>query len=45
MLRLSDRIVTIYEGKITGSFRADAVTKEELGYYMTGHREEAANEA
>ena len=45
VLRLSDRIVTIYEGKITGSFRADAVTKEELGYYMTGHREEAANEA
>ena len=36
--RLSDRIITMYEGKITGEFSADAVTKEELGYYMTGCR-------
>lgn len=38
LFRLSDRIITIYEGKITGEFRADAITKEEIGYYMTGDR-------
>lgn len=38
VFRLSDRIITLYEGRITGEFRADAVTKEELGWYMTGHR-------
>ena len=47
VFRLSDRIITLFEGKITGEFRADAISKEELGYYMTGHRlekEAAANE-
>ena len=45
VVRLSDRIITIYEGRITGEFMADQITKAELGYYMTGDREEAGNEA
>lgn len=39
VFRLSDRIVTLYEGRITGEFSAGSITKEELGYYMTGSRE------
>ena len=42
--RLSDRIITLYEGRVTGEFRADSITKEEIGYYMTGHRGEEAAE-
>jgi len=38
VLRLSDRIITIYEGKITGEFMADEITREQIGYYMTGDR-------
>ena len=38
VFRLSDRILTIYEGKITGEFDASQITKEEIGYYMTGDR-------
>ena len=44
VLRLSDRIITLYEGRVTGEFRADSITKEEIGYYMTGHRGEEAAE-
>ena len=46
VFRLSDRIITIYEGRITGEFRASEISKEEIGYYMTGDRsrEEAVNE-
>ncbi len=36
VFRLSDRIITLYEGKITGEFKADEITKEEIGLYMTG---------
>jgi simple sugar transport system ATP-binding protein len=36
VMRLSDRILTIYEGRITGMFSSDSATKEELGLYMTG---------
>ena len=36
VFRLSDRIVTLYEGEITGSFRAGEITKEQVGLYMTG---------
>ena len=39
MFRLSDRIITMYEGRITGEFRTSDITKEEIGWYMTGHRE------
>ena len=42
VFRLSDRIITIYEGKITGEFAAGEITKEKIGYYMTGDRQEAA---
>ena len=40
VFRLSDRIITMYEGRITGSFRADEITKESIGWYMTGNRME-----
>ena len=42
VFRLSDRIITIYEGRITGEFAAGEISKEEIGYYMTGDRQEAA---
>lgn len=45
IFRLSDRIITMYEGQITGEFRADEITKEEIGYYMTGSRRKEAEEA
>lgn len=40
VFRLSDRVITLYEGKITGEFPADGISKEEIGYYMTGARRE-----
>lgn len=40
VFRLSDRIITLYEGRITGEFAADAITKSEISYYMTGNRQE-----
>ena len=40
VFRLSDRIITMYEGKITGEFVTGEITKEEIGYYMTGDRRE-----
>lgn len=36
IMRLSDRIITIYEGSITGEFKNKEVTKQTLGLYMTG---------
>lgn len=44
LMGLSDRIVTMYEGRITGEFRPEAITKAELGFHMTGHREVQAHE-
>ncbi len=41
LYRLSDRMVAIYEGKITGEFDPRTISKAELGYYMTGARKEA----
>lgn len=38
VFRLSDRIITLYEGKITGEFDPSTISKEEIGYYMTGSR-------
>ena len=43
VLRLSDRIITLYEGRITGEFAAEAITREQLGYYMTGDRTQEAS--
>ena len=40
VLRLSDRVITIYEGQITGEFDKNHLEKTEIGYYMTGSREE-----
>jgi len=44
VLRLSDRVITMYEGKITGEFTKDQLDKSEIGYYMTGSREEDTHE-
>jgi simple sugar transport system ATP-binding protein len=41
VFRLSDRIITLYEGRITGEFKADEITKEEIGLCMTGTGKEA----
>ncbi len=44
LYRLSDRMVTVYEGQITGEFIPSQIEKTELSYYMTGGRKEDANE-
>lgn len=36
LIRLSDRMLTIYEGKITGTFDPQSVDKAEISYCMTG---------
>ncbi len=36
IFRLSDRIITFYEGEITGEFLKDQISKQEIGIYMTG---------
>lgn len=41
LFRLSDRLVTLYEGRVTGRFDTGGITKEEIGYYMTGGRQAA----
>ena len=42
VFRLSDRIITMYEGRITGEFSAAEISREEIGYCMTGGRREEA---
>ena len=39
LYRLSDRMITIFEGKITGEFIPSDIPKTEISYYMTGGRE------
>ncbi|MBQ4650266.1 MAG: ABC transporter ATP-binding protein [Firmicutes bacterium] len=39
VFRLSDRIITLYEGKITGEFKAGEIDKMGISYYMTGSRD------
>ena len=39
VFRLSDRIITVYEGHVTGVFRPGEIDKEGIGYYMTGARD------
>ncbi len=41
LFRLSDRLLTIYEGRITGEFTPDSIEKTEISYYMTGGQKEA----
>ena len=36
LFRLSDTLVTIFDGKITARFAAGEIDKQEIGYYMTG---------
>ncbi|NLW39878.1 MAG: ABC transporter ATP-binding protein [Tissierellia bacterium] len=43
IFRLSDRIITLYEGEITGEFLSKEITKNEIGLYMTG-KEKALKE-
>lgn len=38
IFRLSDRIITLYEGEVTGEFKNGDISKNEIGYYMTGNR-------
>ncbi|CAH2212517.1 ABC transporter ATP-binding protein [Tepidibacter aestuarii] len=38
IFRLSDRIISIYDGEITGEFKSTEITKQDIGYYMTGNR-------
>ena len=40
LFRLSDRLVTFYEGRVTGRFDAGTVTPQEIGLYMTGGKSE-----
>ncbi|MGN0971668.1 MAG: ATP-binding cassette domain-containing protein, partial [Aristaeellaceae bacterium] len=41
LYRLSDRLMTIYEGRITGEFIPSQIPKTEISYYMTGGTKEA----
>ena len=41
LYRLSDRLMTIYEGRITGEFIPSEIPKTEISYYMTGGTKEA----
>ena len=41
LYRLSDRLCTIYEGRITGEFIPADIEKTELSFYMTGGKKEA----
>ncbi|WP_353106615.1 ABC transporter ATP-binding protein [Acetoanaerobium noterae] len=38
IFRLSDRIICLYEGNITGKFKNGEISKLDIGYYMTGNR-------
>ncbi|MEG0935240.1 MAG: ABC transporter ATP-binding protein [Clostridia bacterium] len=40
VFRLSDRIITLFEGRVTGEFKAGTIEKADIGYYMTGGAQE-----
>lgn len=40
IFRLSDRMITLYEGEITGEFKSGDISKQDIGFYMTGKRNE-----
>ena len=42
IMSLSDRILVMYKGKITGELLAEDATEEKLGLLMAGVREEAS---
>ena len=45
LFRLSDHLVTLFEGRVTGQFHAGEIDKQEIGYYMTGGRQKGAERA
>ena len=45
LFRLSDRLITLYDGRITGEFKAGSIDKQAIGYFMTGgYQEEVSAE-
>ena len=42
LIGLSDRILVMFDGRITASLDPDTVTPEQLGLYMTGEMQEAS---
>lgn len=42
IFRLSDRIITFYEGEITGEFASKEISKNEIGLYMTGRQKDSS---
>jgi len=38
VLSLSDRVITLFEGRITGEFAGASMDKQDVGYAMTGGR-------
>jgi general nucleoside transport system ATP-binding protein len=38
VFQISDRILVLYNGEIVGEFAPNAITREELGFYMIGGR-------
>ena len=42
LFRLSDTLVTLYDGRITGRFKAGEITMEEIGFYMLGAKQQEA---
>ena len=40
LFRLSDRLVTLYDGRITAEFKAGEIDKQSISYYMTGGTQE-----
>lgn len=44
VMDVSDRILVMYDGEITGEFKPEDVTVEELGLYMTGARKQESKQ-
>ena len=44
LFRLSDRLITLYDGRITGQFNAGEIDKQFISYYMTGGTQEVDKE-
>lgn len=45
VMSLSDRLIVMYEGQITGVFPdASQATEEEIGYYMLGVKRQSPEE-
>ena len=45
LFRLSDRLVTLFEGRVTGEFAVGKIDRQGVGYYMTGGRRKGETEA